>query len=77
MRRKILTAATTVALAVGLAFGAGTAVAQAVPPSATMWNLTGRTPISSGYMYTYRNSSGGYFVSANYMGTWFVQYVQQ
>lgn len=62
-----LAAATTLSIA-----GAGDAQAQ----SGGIWRLEGRTPISSGYMYTYRNGPGHYFVTANYMGTWFASYHQ-
>ncbi len=76
MKRKLIAGATTLVMAAALAVGPAVA-AQAVPAAATMWTLTGATPISSGYMYTYRNSSGGYYVSANFKGNWFVQYNPQ
>ncbi|MBX9246545.1 hypothetical protein ICW40_17270 [Actinotalea ferrariae] len=73
MKRKLIAGATTLVMAAALAVGPGGA-AQAVPASATLWTLSGQTPISSGYMYTYRSPSGGWYVSANFMGSWFVQY---
>lgn len=66
MRSRLIKLGAVVATAIGLSL-AMVMPASAIPPPGH-WTLTGKTPISSGYMYTYHNAAGAVYVSAQFHG---------